>query len=214
MAELIRTPEFGSNVRDIEIDRKTGQIHKRVAELPDFIGGFDLQTLSDYHYLVGRSIDLLKDERWSFAKMIPQCSLRIIKNERMGSNCECWIDMDYIEGQKLSQMRNVPENVAEQLAEFLSGCVTMAKTTKKEIGKVIIPDLLGGVRKPHSRFMNFIVERGTERLFFVDVYPLAELSRGKLNPRKIRYKRSLTEAAHAINHPGVVAAVEKLKTVL
>lgn len=214
MAELIQTPEFGLNVGDMEIDRKTGQIHKRVARVPDFIGGFDHPTSIDAYYLVKRSIDWLTDEGWSFVGMIPQCSVRIVESKGMGSDSECWIDMDFIEGQSLSQMRKVPGNVANQLAEFLNGCVMMAKATKKEIGKVIIPDLLGGVQKPHDKFMNFIVEKETGKLFFVDVYPLAEFGRGWFGLLKKRYKSSLTEAARAVSHPGVVAAVERLKTVL
>ena len=214
MAELVRVPEIGLNTRDIKIDRQTGEIHKLVTRLPDLEGAFALPTRDGYRRLVGKSIDLLTDKRWGFAEMIPRCSLRIIESERMTGGCECWLDMDFIEGQKLSQMENIPKSVADQLEAFLNGCVTMAKTTRKEFKRIVIPDLLGGVLKPHNKFRNFIVEDSTNKLYFVDVYPLARFGRRKLSSRKMRYKHCLTQAAQSIGHPGVVAAVERLKTVL
>jgi len=214
MAELIKTPEFGLNIGEIEVDRQIGIIHKRVTQLPDFIGSFDRPTPIDYYYLVGRSIGLLMDERWPLAEMIPQCSLRIVENKEMASGCECWIDMNFIEGQKLSQMQVISKNVADQLTAFLNGCLIMAKTTKQEEGKVTIPDLLGGVERPHKRFRNFIVERKTEKLYFVDVYPVAEFGKRKLNLTKRRYKQALTQAAQAIGYPKIIAMVEELKATL
>ena len=208
--------ELGKITSDIVVDREQKLIHKRVGQLPDLIRSLNqVPEEVDYQRLVGGSIALLKDPRWGLREMTPDCSLRIEKDERMVSGFACWVDMELIEGRLISQMTDVPEEVSAQLAQFLKGCVQMAKTTREEQGRVIFPDLLGGVERPAERFENFLIEGGTGKLFFIDVYPLADFSIHGLGDvfKKRRYKKAITKASRAVGQPEVVVAVEELKTV-
>lgn len=208
--------ELGKITSDVVVDRKQGLIHKRVGQLPDLVRSLNqVPEEVDYQRLVGGSIALLKDPRWGLRGMIPDCSLRIEKDEKMMSGLACWVDMELIEGRLMSQMTEIPEEVSAQLAQFLRGCVQMAKTTKEEQGRMIFPDLLGGVERPAKRFENFLIEDGTGKLFFIDVYPLVDFSKHRLGDilKKKRYQQALTQACQAIGQPEVVVAVEELKTV-
>lgn len=208
--------ELGLNARDINFDLEHGLVHKRITRLEDYCGEFnDVPDKSDYELYVGGSIDFLKQERWGLNSFIPDCSCRIEKSLKTTSGWACFVDMDLIHGVPLSGISRVSENVAWQLVEFLAKCSKMAEVTRLESGCIILPDLLGGIRHPKGQFINFIVENGSGKLWFVDVYPLAKLGTGWTSylTRK-RYSEALMEAAMLSGSPQVEEQAQKLKKVI
>lgn len=205
--------ECGLHTSDIIFDRKNGLVRKLVSKLPYYyLSPNAFPNEDNYRLCVGAGIDFLMQPRWGMTDSIPDSSLRITKTLSTTGDCECWIDMVLIEGVPLSEQVNVSNEVADQLADFLSKCVRMAKMAKKEQGLIVLPDLLGGVHDPRNRFANFIVEHGSDKLFFVDNYPLAALETGwssYLDRR--RYNQALTKAAGRINHSGVREQTNLLK---
>ncbi|MGI5825912.1 MAG: hypothetical protein ACOX50_00705 [Patescibacteria group bacterium] len=200
--------EMGRNIGDIIISQD-GKAHKRVVRVPDYLGSLnDCPDASDYERLVGGSINFLQNPRWGVQEMIPPCTLRLEEAKANFSGVECWIDTVWIKGIPLSQMMSVPNSVAEQLAFFLKKCKDMACEGKTH-GEIVIPDLLGGVSDPQTTFQNFVVEEETGKLYFVDVYPLAEFPKG-FSLLKYQYRPRLNKAAQKIGHPHVIQAAREL----
>lgn len=204
---IVGTIEMGLNT--MVLVPKEGRVHKQVTNLPDLPGsGFScIPEKSDYERLVGRSINFLKDERWGLDNMIPSCEMKVVDDPRWASGCVCIISMDWIKGQPLSEMRRLSANVGSQLAYFLERCTKMAEVTKKEAGYPVLPDLLGGVHRAHDEFRNFVVEDGSNKLYFVDMYPLAEISSWVA---RRKYSKVLRRAAERTACEEVVVAARVL----
>lgn len=168
-----RTTEWSPKTRsEIFFDAKAGVVSKKINHLQGF--GYGLNNMpeaEDYRREVGWAIAILKEESFELGKFLPQCELRI---ENGPGGDECYMDTQYIKGQRLEEIHQPSPEVSLQLADFLAKCTKMAEVTKAG-GRIILPDLLGGVEESYPEFRNFVVEEETSRLYFVDLYPLAEL---------------------------------------
>ena len=191
--------------------RRKGETYsKMVLRLPGFEGGLGNEpTPQDFVRLVTWGIDLLEDRRWRLYTMIPRSSVRIVDDRSLAWGFKGFIDMDFIQGERLSEMEIVPLTVGDQLADFLFESFSMATITKQELGRAFIPDLLAGVRNSHDMFCNFLVEEDGD-LWFVDVFPVVSV--GWRQKRK--YVRNLRKAADRIGQEGVVKETERLITAL
>ncbi len=189
------------------------RVNKQVLNLPDLPqSSFShVPEKSDYERLVGRSINILKDPRWGLEGMIPNCEMRVVDDPRWASGCVCVISMDWIKGKPLSDMKVLEPGVSGQLAGFLAKCSKMAEITRREVGYPILPDLLGGVRHAHDEFRNFVVESETNKLYFVDVYPLAEIDSWVA---RRKYSKALKTAAKKTGSEEVMVVVESLAAMI
>lgn len=191
---------------ELVFDPERRIVTKRIIHLPDFAWGINkIPTVDDYSCLVGESINFLFYPCWGLGSMIPPCQLRIIADPHYSSGCSCFIEMDWIEGCPLCFMTKPAPAVFSQLADFLGKCVFMAQKGK-ENRRMVVPDLLGGVRHPHSEFRNFVVESATGCLYFTDVYPLAKIE-GRYRGR---YRKALAKAALKTENQEVIQASQRL----
>lgn len=194
-------------------------IRKSIWRLPEFDKErWESPDPSTYNRLVGGSIQLITDPTWGFRTMLPaHITYRLETTPISTSGYQAIIEMDFIDGQPISSIGSLSLDASSQLSVFIRGSTTMAATTRKESGKILLPDLLGGVAHPYDTFQNFIVEKGTGKVYFVDVYPLAEVPRRLLIPRGLDiigtrpgYLHHLMLAAQATASDNVIAATRKL----
>ncbi len=212
----IEAPEFGLIASEVIFDRENGLVRKKIGKLDDFHGSLnDIPDRKDYQLYVQGSVDFLKSQKWGIEDSIPKTTVRLEGNEQKASGCDCWVDMDLIEGSPLTKTPFISEHIADQLADFLAKCIVMAEATRKEFGCIILPDLIGGVYHPKGQLTNFIIEQKTNKLWFVDVYPLAKLGAGwtSLLTRK-KYAQSLADSVKNINHKQVLEQMAKLEKVI
>lgn len=207
------------NVKGLEIDTKRGIIRKTIRYLSDYDKAHWEQPGPDtYERLVVGSTEFLSHRSWNLRPMLPHYIKSWVEKAPYPSDdYQAVIEMSFIEGQPLSSFQDLPQDIAIQLASFIEGSTTMAATTHKETGKILLPDLLGGIVHPHDRFQNFLVETATGKLFFVDTYPLARIPGRRLIPRKLDfigvragYVRHLDVAAQATGRDNVVSKTRQL----
>ena len=161
------------------VDEEKGKIYKAVALL-----GESLNSDCDedhYQFIIGGAIKFLHRPEWGIGQTIPKCRVITGNEAFLIAKRDCLLETQLIDAEPLSGLASIDESTAEQLEYFLQRCAVMAEVTKKN-GEIVLPDLLGGVVHPPKNgvFHNFIVENGTGKLWFVDVYPLACLKRGKI----------------------------------
>jgi hypothetical protein len=169
--------EMGRSLMIVDEDKR--MLYKAVA-----LEGGSLNSDYDtgqYECEIGGAIKFLHRPQWGIGQIIPECQV-ITGNEAFEiAKRDCLIRMPLIDAEPLSGLTSINEEIAIQLEYFLQRCAVMAEVTKKG-GEIVLPDLLGGVvhLPKDGVFHNFIVENGTGKLWFVDVYPLACLKRGKI----------------------------------
>lgn len=219
MSEVFRLNCFGRVAYDLLVNRDTGTIRKNIIHLPDADkAGWALPDRQTYERLVGGSIKMMTDPRWALKAMLPDHITNWVEETPISSSgYQAVIEMDYIVGKQLHSIQSPEPETSSQLAYFIKGSTDMARTTRKELRRIFLPDLLGGVVNPFDQFQNFIVEEGTGRLYFVDTYPLAQISRRRLVPKRLdilgvraNYLRHLMRAAQATGSDEVLTETRKL----
>ncbi|MFA5932688.1 MAG: hypothetical protein WCV81_00310 [Microgenomates group bacterium] len=197
---------------EIYLDEKAGIIRKKINYLEGFNYGLThVPEAEDYKERVGWAIEVLEDEAFGLKEFLPKSEL-IIEEDLKGESC--YIDSKYIKGERLEDIVDPNEAVVSQLVEFLTRCIKMAEITKKS-DMIILPDLLGGVEKPNPEFRNFIVEEETDKLFFVDFYPLAILGTGiSAWGKRRKYRQNLENAAKKMGDDRVFHRAHALNEIL
>lgn len=192
---------------EISVGEEKGIVRNRINHLQNFPYGLNtIPEVEDYRREVSRAVSTLQEETFGIKKFLPEYEMRI-ENHFEGD--VCYIDAQYIKGQKLEAIANPNQEIILQLTEFLNRCAKMAEITKAQ-GRIILPDMLGGVKKPHSEFRNFVVD-DVNKLFFVGYYPLVEFGTGfSAWLKRRRYGRSLEKAGQLINNECVSDAVYAL----
>lgn len=223
MSEVFRLNSYGKVAYDLLVNKDTGTVRKNIIHLPDADKtGWSFPDRQAYERLVGGSIELLTDPRWALKAMIPDhITSWVEETPTSSSGYQAVIEMDYIVGKQLHSMQSIAPETSSQLADFIKGSTDMARATSKESGRTFLPDLLGGVVNPYNQFQNFIVEEGTGKLYFVDTYPLAQIPRRWLVPKRLdilgvraNYLCHLRRAAQATISDEVIAETGKLIQVI
>lgn len=175
-----RNLDLGLNSYKILFDRETNKVTKIITSPLEWDKGqFESPDRFTFQRTVGGSVSLITDPRWGFRDLLPDnIDFEIVENPRLSSGYEAHIKADYIEGKSLSSQDTISEFTARQLVRFLEGSSVMAQTTRRNMSVTVLPDLLGGIKNPKDRFCNFIIEKETQKLRFIDLYPLAQLPAG------------------------------------
>lgn len=163
----------------IKVDEDNRKIYKAVALLGE---GLNSDCDEDhYQIIIGEAIKFLHRSEWGIGQIIPKCRVITGNDAFLIAQRDCLLETTLIDAEPLSGLSSIDERTTEQLEYFLQRCAVMAKVTKKG-GEIVLPDLLGGVVNPRKDgvFHNFIVEKETRKLWFVDVYPLACLKKRKI----------------------------------
>ncbi len=213
-------PELGLNAHRLSVDPKTNIVDKVVFNPVEHNRRVRSKDHDLFAFLkIVHVIGFISNPRWGveFRNILPDfIEAKVVENHYITSGYEVHIKTNFIKGQPLSSMSSLPQHQAHQLAIFLEGSARMVRSSREEQGILWLPDLLGGGIKPHDRFNNFIIEDDTQKLKFVDLYPVVELPAG-FDFRRYRknYTHYLTKAAEHVNNPEVNdAARELVQTIL